>query len=44
MLDKLIFAFRNSEKLQAHVDFLLKKEASTASTMEICCTTLHADE
>ena len=25
MLDKLIFAFRNSEKLQAHVDFLLKK-------------------
>lgn len=39
VLDKLIFAFRNSEKLQAHVDFLLKKEASTASTMEICCTT-----
>ena len=25
VLDKLIFAFRNSEKLQAHVDFLLKK-------------------
>ncbi len=25
VLDKLIFAFRNSEKLQSHVDFLLKK-------------------